>query len=502
MNTLLRICIFSTSLNTRKFWCAPGYSTDSVIKPINAKKDYPRAIESLAEHEPMQPMNQISRPLRILRFVALGGLMTAGTVFSTLHPGYSVPTLGLTDSPKVLVDEVWQIVNNTYVDGTFNHSDWQATRRQLLSKDYSSKKQAYDAIRDALKKLDDPYTRFLDPQKFAELTQQTSGELSGIGAKLALDKTTKALTVIEAIPDSPAFKAGLKSGDQILAIDGTPVRGLDVEKAVSLIRGKPNTTVKIKVARQGKKVFDVSLTRKVIQVSIVTSALKQEGGKRIGYIRLSEFDDHADQQIKAAIQSLEKQQVQGFILDLRENPGGLLSMAVEISRLWINEGAIVKTVVRNGGSDTDAANHTAITKLPLTLLVDGGSASASEILTGALKDNRRAIVVGTKTFGKGIVQQVNPLSDGSGLNVTIAHYYTPNGADIHHKGILPDVVVPLTKEQIKKLSDNPKLLASQSDPQYQKAVQSVSMQIQATSKSGMTPTATNETSRRSPQLAP
>ncbi|WP_404787563.1 S41 family peptidase [Altericista sp. CCNU0014] len=428
-------------------------------------------------------MNHPSHPLRILRFFSLSSLMTASTVLSTPPPGYSIPSLGLKDSPKVLVDEVWQIVAKTYVDGTFNHSDWQATRRELLSKDYSSKAQAYEAIRAALKKLNDPYTRFLDPQKFTELAQQTSGELSGIGARLELDKTTKALTVVEAMPNSPAFEAGLKSGDRILAVNGTPVRGLDVEKAVGLIRGKPNTTVKMKISRPGAKVFDVALTRKVIQVRIVTSAVKQEGSNRIGYIRLAEFDDHADEQVKNAIQSLEKQQVKGFILDLRQNPGGLLSMAVEVSRLWIDEGAIVKTVVRDGGSATDEANRTAVTKLPLAVLVDGGSASASEIVTGALKDNRRAIVVGTKTFGKGIVQQVNPLSDGSGLNVTIARYYTPNGADIHHKGILPDVAVPLTNAQAKTLADNPKLIGSPSDPQYAKAAQIVLKQIQGVSQS-------------------
>ncbi len=435
----------------------------------------------------MRPMNHPSRPFRTLGFFALGGLIATSTVLLTPHPGRSAPApelkikdSQLKDSPKALVDEVWQIVNSTYVDGTFNHNDWQATRNQLLSADYSSKEQAYDAIRSALKKLDDPYTRFLDPQKFAELTQETSGELSGIGATLALDKTAKVPVVIAAMSNSPASKAGLKSGDLILSVDGKPVKGLEIDKVVSLVRGKPDTIIKLKIARGQKKVFDVAVTRQVIQVSIVTSALKQEGNNRIGYIRLSEFDDHADTQMKAAIQSLEKQKVKGFILDLRDNPGGLLSMAVNISRLWINDGTIVKTVIRNGESEIDEADQTAVTNLPLTLLVDGGSASASEILTGALKDHRRAMIVGTKTFGKGIVQQINSLSDGSGLNVTIAHYFTPNGTDIHHKGILPDVVIPLTQEQVKKLSDNPKLLASPSDPQYVKAVQSVSKLIQPT----------------------
>lgn len=422
------------------------------------------------------------RPLHTFRFLALGGLIAVSTVLLAAK-GRSASIDGLTDSPKAIVDEVWQIVNNTYVDGSFNHNDWQATRSQLLSADYSSKAQAYDAIRTALKKLDDPYTRFLDPQKFAELKQETSGELTGIGAKLALDKATKALKVVETMTDSPASKAGIKAGDLILAVDGKLTKGMEIDKSVSLIRGKPDTVVKLKIGRNSGKVFDVAVTRQVIQVSIVSSALKQEGGKRIGYIRLSEFDDHADAQVKAAIQALEKQKVQGFILDLRDNPGGLLSMAVGVSRLWINDGSIVKTVVRNGDREISEADHTAITKLPLALIVDGGSASASEIVTGALKDNKRATIVGTKTFGKGIVQQVNQLSDGSGLNVTIAHYFTPSGTDIHHKGILPDVAAPLTKDQIKKLVETPNLIASPADPQYVKAVQAITRLIQTSPKS-------------------
>ncbi len=423
-------------------------------------------------------MNRITRPLYALRFFALGGLIATGTVLLAPYAGRSTSIAGLQDSPKAIVDEVWQIVNSTYVDGTFNHSNWQATRNQLLSANYSSKAQAYEAIRTALKKLDDPYTRFLDPKSFADLKQGTSGELTGIGAKLSLDKTTKALRVVETMTGSPASQAGIKAGDLILAVDGKATKGLAVDQSVSLIRGKPDTVVRLKIARGGNKVFDIAVTRKLIQVSIVNSALKQSGNTRIGYIRLSEFDDHADTQVKAAIDSLEKQRAQGFILDLRQNPGGLLSMAVGVSRLWINDGSIVKTVVRDGESEVESANHSAVTKLPLVVLVDGGSASASEIVTGALKDHRRATLVGTKTFGKGIVQQVNQLSDGSGVNVTIAHYYTPNNVDIHHKGIAPDVVVPLTEAQLKQLAEDPKLLATPADPQYVKAVQSLSKLIQ------------------------
>jgi carboxyl-terminal processing protease len=413
---------------------------------------------------------------------ALGGLITTSTLFLNLLPSYGAPTSNFKENaeafvpintPKALVEEVWQIVNNTYVDRTFNHSDWEATRRQLLSVDYSSKTQAYDAIRSALKKLNDPYTRFLDPQKFAELTQQTSGELSGIGARIVLDKITKMLTVVEIFPDSPASTVGLKSGDRILEVNGISVRGMDADKTVSLVRGKPGTPVTLKIAREGSKAIDIALTRQVVQVSVVTSAVKQEGDRRIGYIRLLEFDNSADTQVKAAIESLKKQNVQGFVLDLRGNPGGLLSMAVGVSSLWLDRGSIVKAVVRNGDTLLVEAEGTAMTHLPLALLVDGGSASASEIVTGALKDSRRAIVVGTKTFGKGVVQHVYPLPDGSGLSLTVAKYFTPNGTDINHKGILPNVVVPIAQAQIKRLAENPNLLASQSDLQYKKAVQSL-----------------------------
>lgn len=437
-------------------------------------------------------MNQFSRSLRVLRTAALGGLVASTAIILAPAPGQSRPggLLSFEDSPKAIVDEAWQLVNQSFVDGTFHHTDWQATRKELLNREYTSKDQAYAAIRTALKKLDDPYTRFMDPDQFTALTTQTSGELSGIGVKLEVDKTTKVLTIVEPMDGSPAMKVGLKAGDQLLAINGKTTRGMDVGTASTIIRGKPGTAVKLTVNRVGGKAFDVSIQRAVIELPTVTTAVKQEGKNKIGYIRLSEFNAHAASQVRQAIQTLSQKQVNGFILDLRENPGGLLDSSIDIARLWLKSGMIVRTEDRAGRSERIMANNSAITQLPLTVLVNNNSASSSEILTGALKDNGRATVVGNRTFGKALVQAVHQLSDGSGLAVTVAHYYTPNGTDISHKGINPDVAVDLTTAQAEKLAQKPNLIATAEDPQYMQAVRTVSKSIQAYRPKSETPAVT------------
>ena len=387
----------------------------------------------------------------------------------------------LQDSPKAVVDEVWQVVNKEYVDGTFNHVDWQATRQRLLSQQYTSREQAYTAIRAALNQLGDRYTRFLDPEQYQAFSDQTSGALSGIGIRMELNATTKRLTVVDAIENSPALKAGLKSGDRILAIDGKSTQGMTVENAAKLVRGKVGTVVTLQIGRQGQSDFDVKLTRATIELPTVTYNLKQEGSKRVGYIRLAEFDATAAAQMRRAIQALKAQKVDGFVLDLRDDPGGLLDASAEIAQMWLDKGAIVRTVDRAGDSEQLAANHTALTKQPLVVLVDGNSASASEILTGALQDNHRAMVVGSQTFGKALVQEYRPLSDGSGLAVTIAHYFTPNGTDINHKGITPDVKIDLTAAQQQQLATQPSLIGTQADPQYARAITVLATDFLATS---------------------
>ena len=382
-------------------------------------------------------------------------------------------------SPKELVDEVWQIVQRQYVDGTFNQVDWQAVRKEYLSKSYSNPQDAYKSIREMLKKLEDPYTRFMDPSEFKNMQVDTSGELTGIGITISQDEKTKQLVVIAPIEDTPAFKAGVLAKDIILKIDGKDTKGMDTNQAVSLIRGEAGSQVSLTIQRDGKtKQFDI--TRARIEIHPVKFSQKKTPAGNLGYIRLNQFSANAGKEMQTAIKNLESKKVAGYILDLRGNPGGLLFSSVDIARMWIDKGKIVSTVERQGEAEKEEANGKALTTKPLVVLVDKGSASASEILSGALQDNKRATLVGTQTFGKGLVQSVRPLEDGSGLAVTIAHYYTPNGTDINHKGISPDVKVDLTKKQMEELWLHERdKLATLADPQFAKAVEVIGKKIAA-----------------------
>ncbi len=397
--------------------------------------------------------------------------MFTGAILATLLPmTVSSALAAFKDSPKAVVDEVWQIVNREYVDGSFNHVDWQKTRVELLQRKYHNRSEAYTAIRSSLNKLGDRYTRFMNPQEFQSLTNETSGEVAGVGIKMEADPRTHQLVVVGTVADSPAAKAGIKPGDAVIAIDGKYIKHLPLERAVGLIRGETGKSIVVKIARSGMKPFDVPLIRTQLEISSVFSAVKQEGRLKIGYIRLSEFSSHSANQMEAAIKDLNRQQVNAFVLDLRGNPGGLLLASVEIARMWLDNGAIVKTVDRQGTNEDFSATQSSLTRLPLAVLVDGNSASASEILSGALKDNQRGQIVGAQTFGKALVQSVHSLSDGSGMAVTVAHYFTPNGTDIGHKGVTPDVKVELGMLEQDKLDDSPALMASIRDPQYQRAI--------------------------------
>ena len=416
----------------------------------------------------------MNQPLN-LRF-SLPSLFWRGTIAtlttgSLLAPGLTPAAKAtLEESPKAVIDEVWQLVNQKYAGKNFNQNEWQATRQELLSKDYASREQAYSAIEQALEELGDPYTRFLDPEAFKNLSNQTSGELSGIGARLKIDQKNKLLTVVSPLENSPASKAGIKAGDRILAINGQLTSLMSLEQATEILRGKSGTDVNLRLSRPGKGKFNVTLTRAQIEVPALSYSLKKENQKRVGYIQLKEFSSHAAEQMKQAIQNLKQKNADAFVLDLRDNPGGLLLSGVEIARMWMENGKIVSIVNREGSDRQFSANNKALTELPLAVLIDGQSASASEILAGALKDSGRAQVVGTRTYGKGTVQSVNSLSDGSGLAVTIARFYSPNGTPINQRGIKPDVTVDLSTAKRQRLKANPSLLGTENDPQYERAV--------------------------------
>lgn len=414
--------------------------------------------------------------LRIFGMLATSSALTLAAITTAFSGTPSTPPaqVALQNSPKAVLDEAWQIVDRDYVDPQFNRVNWQQVRQSLLSRTYPNNQAAYAALKDALKQLNDPYTRFLNPKEFQALNNEDiDGELIGVGLQLQENPNNQAITVVKAIAQSPAAKAGLKPGDTLLAIDGKRTQGMSIETATRLIRGAANTPVKLLLSRTQKAPYTVTLVRQKIELPVVYSALRQDNNQRIGYIRLAEFSGHAADQMRQAITNLSRQNVDRFVLDLRGNPGGRLDQETAIARMWLNKGAIVRIVDRNGDAEQITANNTALTDRPLAVLVDGGSASASEILTGALKDNHRAIVIGTQTFGKALVQSVNPLSDGSGINVTIAHYFTPNGTDINHRGITPNVVSPLSEAQAKDLSEHPEKLGTAQDPQFRQALSRV-----------------------------
>ena len=414
----------------------------------------------------------------VLGATALVITTVAVTTVGLLSKSQAVLSEVFRQSPKELVDEVWQIIDRQYVDATFNQQDWRSVRNEYLNRNYTNQEEAYKAIREMLKKLEDPYTRFMDPQEFKNMQIDTSGELTGVGIQLAQDEQTKKLMVISPIEDTPAFKAGVLAKDVILKIDGKSTEGMDVNDAVKLIRGEPGSSVKLTVQR-GNKQIDYQLTRAKIEIHPVRYDSKNSPNGKVGYIRLTQFSANAAQEMRTAIKELEKQQVTGYILDLRSNPGGLLNASVDIARMWIDDGAIVSTVDRQGETDLQVANNRALTDKPLVVLVDGGSASASEILSGALQDDKRATLIGTQTFGKGLVQSVRQLEDGSGLAVTIAKYLTPSKRDINKLGIAPDVVVELSDTQRKTLQQDRTKIGTSDDPQYAKGLEILQQKIAA-----------------------
>jgi carboxyl-terminal processing protease len=298
----------------------------------------------------------------------------------------------------------------------------------------------YDAIKGMLRALD-PHSAFMPPEAYKEMQIDTKGEFGGLGIQISIKDDV--LTVIAPIEDTPAWKAGIKAGDMIVKIDGEPTRDMTLQDAVAKMRGPKGTAVTISVAREGwKELKDFKIVRDIIRIKSVKSKVLADD---IGYVKISQFQERTSDELEAALKGLSKDGINSLILDLRNNPGGLMSSAVDVTAQFIEDGKLVVYIKGRSGEKTEykaRSGHKPFEK-PMVVLVNQGSASGSEIVAGALKDWNRAVILGVRTFGKASVQGMIPLSDGSGLRLTTARYYTPKGLSIQNTGIAPDITVEL-----------------------------------------------------------
>lgn len=312
--------------------------------------------------------------------------------------------------------------------------------QQYYVEEVDTKKLIYGAIKGMLRELD-PHTNFMQPELFKDFETETSGEFSGLGIEMSVQNGI--LTIISPIEDTPAWEAGIKPGDKVIAVDGKSTKGLSLVEASALMRGKKGTKIVLRIVRESEEdPKDITIVRGSVKIRSVKYTDLEDG---YAYVRLTAFNETTSRDLEKALESHKKQnkKIEGLLIDLRRNPGGLLDQAIKVSDLFLKEGVIVSTIGRNK-KDKEVASATKkgqYTEFPLIVLVNEYSASASEIVSGALQDNKRALIVGEKTFGKGSVQSVVRLPDGSGLKITVARYYTPSGISIQAEGIKPDIEI-------------------------------------------------------------
>lgn len=315
------------------------------------------------------------------------------------------------------------------------------------TKPINERELTYDAIRGCLRALGDPFTRFMDPESYKKMVEENEGNFTGIGAQLDTNKNNE-VYVKEPLEDTPAWRAGIKANDVILAVNGKSIKGMNILDVVKLIRGPADTKVRLTLRRPGvAKPFDKTIVRKVVEFRMVKYRMADEKAK-IGYVRLYQFNEKSDQQLDEALAKLEAQHMKGLVLDLRGNPGGLLMSAIDVASRFLESGPVVIIQERGGQRnpyyvEEEKHNHK---RYPLAVLVDKSSASASEIVSGAIKDDGVGTLVGVTTFGKGLVQTILPLPDQSAVAITTAKYLTPKGTDINKKGIAPDITVEAAED--------------------------------------------------------
>ena len=348
--------------------------------------------------------------------------------------------------PQKLFDKTWKIISKDYYEPSLNHQDWSRWKNRYSGK-IKTQDDAKVAIDTMIASLNEPYTRFMNKDEYSELTTSISSKIYGIGVNIF--SNSGKIEIFNVMPSTPADLAQLKQGDIITSVDGKDISGMNVSEVAAIVRGPENSIVELIILRNGKKLVK-KIKRKEIKIKSVKSSVIDN---HIAYIKIISFMSSSTP--TEFIDALDNtQDTDSIIIDLRGNTGGLLDNAVFIANIFINKAPIVNIIYRNGYKKLIRANNEQnIFNKPIVVLVNGTSASASEILSGALKDNKKAVLVGTKTFGKGLVQKVVPLPNKTGLNVTIARYLTPNGTDINKLGITPDII---TGTEFDQFMDNKK----------------------------------------------
>jgi carboxyl-terminal processing protease len=356
--------------------------------------------------------------------------------------------LALNDAQQLVID-AWRLVSQSYVDPRqLDALHWREQRQRTLERPINTSAQAYDAIESLLASLGDPYTRLLRPEEFSALQQSNEGTVSGVGLQLGLRQNDQQVVVIAPLADSPAAEAQIASGTVVVAVDGQSTRSLRLERAAALLRGPVGSEVEIQLQDKSGAVRDLRLVRRKIDLLPVRTRRLRVRGHELGYLRITQFSEPVPYQVEQALLSFnppgdtDTPPIEGLILDLRNNSGGLVSAGLAVANDLLGWAPVVETKDRSGITSSQVSGAEQLFTGPMLTLVNGGTASASEILAGALQDNDRSPLAGSQTFGKGLIQTLIPLGDGSGLAVTVAHYLTPAGHDIQSLGITPDVELP------------------------------------------------------------
>ena len=382
-------------------------------------------------------VNDLSDWLRRRGFRALRQLIAA-SLSCFLVLGSACTAVALSDTQQLVVDS-WRLVNQGFWNPEqLDAVRWKRQRQKAMERSIESSNDAYAAIESMLAQLGDPYTRLLRPEDYTALKNSTNGSLSGVGLQLGPDESSKGVVVISALEGSPAGEAEITSGTQLLSVDGRDVVDLGLEGTVAALRGDVGSQVVLTLDNGSGETSELTLERRSVDLRPVRTRRLRSGSHTLGYLRITQFSEGVPEQVKEALTELQNKEIEGLVLDLRNNSGGLVSAGLAVADDFLSGGAIVETRNREGINDTIQASLQTVYDGPMVTLVNGGTASASEILAGALQDNQRATLLGGQTFGKGLIQTLTNLSDGSGLAVTVAGYVTPSGRDIQGEGIAPD----------------------------------------------------------------